>query len=784
MKVKINKEIDSLASEITNDIVNKQNQVVAGEDVKEVVVEKNNGGTIDMNPKLKKILEELGEVAAEPVHDDKAAVEHTPEVTNDDVLPADEHKQAEDVKEVVVENVAGDTDLGEVAAEPVHDDKDAVEHTPEVTNNDVYTSDDHQQAEEVDEVLVESVASLNESDFNALVGSLNTDELSLLEGQFAAFISERDLLIEGIIRGSSFKDFKKLSKQDMAEIDADKYAKIQSINPSRRAATTAARQKAAENYAKTKEGLKAHIEKIKSSKPEVGTPEYDRRFELIAKARASDQAAKKAMNKERGFGIGNFRFGGAAAAREKERTKNLAADYKKEAELKKQQAKDSFTKAVADDKKTSLVSRAGAGLKKVGATINKLAGNTATPAAPKAAPVTASDNKDSNDYLKRFTPKVATATSPASKPAGVKAEVKKEPVAKKTVTAPKAATKSKKAVVAETYNVLQNMSNSQLRVLSEAVSVNKAEFEGKSYPEKFAMLLKKYGVSSPKALEGADKKEFFSTLNSIHTSKKEAAATTVKESFVLWSGKIKTSKVNEETKTDVVGNQFDVDAANKVGFNSAKEDTEEKIKDLKTENKAQPEDVTTTKPETVETSANAVTPEVTNDDLLKDSKHSEDVKEIVVEDVAGNTSLGDAAAEVVHTDAEPKAETPKVTNDDVLPADQHKQAEDVKEVIIEAEAPETAKIQGMNRADIGEQGDLFSGRIGRIIKGSLEKSLPRMSDIKPEERNMIVDLKGNAEFQVVIGKIKAQLDSSNPNYVMLQVLKRKAQGIVLNYTKQ
>jgi hypothetical protein len=99
---------------------------------------------------------DLGDAAATPVHTDAAPAEHTPEVTNDDVLPADEHKQAEDVKEVVVENVAGDTDLGDAAATPVHDTTAEKEHTPDVKNDDVYTADSHEQAEEVKEVVVEN----------------------------------------------------------------------------------------------------------------------------------------------------------------------------------------------------------------------------------------------------------------------------------------------------------------------------------------------------------------------------------------------------------------------------------------------------------------------------------------------------------------------------------------------------------------------------------------------------------------------------------------------------
>jgi hypothetical protein len=67
------------------------------------------------NKKLEKLLEEivakkeslgeseLGSAAAEPVHTEKAPKEHTPEIENSDVYPADEHEQAEEVEEVIVE---------------------------------------------------------------------------------------------------------------------------------------------------------------------------------------------------------------------------------------------------------------------------------------------------------------------------------------------------------------------------------------------------------------------------------------------------------------------------------------------------------------------------------------------------------------------------------------------------------------------------------------------------------------------------------------------------------
>jgi hypothetical protein len=68
-----------------------------------------------INKKLEKLLEEaiakrqalkeseLGSAAAEPVYGSGEAKEHTPELDNKDVYPADEHEQAEEVEEVIVE---------------------------------------------------------------------------------------------------------------------------------------------------------------------------------------------------------------------------------------------------------------------------------------------------------------------------------------------------------------------------------------------------------------------------------------------------------------------------------------------------------------------------------------------------------------------------------------------------------------------------------------------------------------------------------------------------------
>jgi hypothetical protein len=60
----------------------------------------------DLRHRIARLTEEeakLGDEAAEPVHGSGEAKEHTPKLDNKDVYPADEHQQAEEVEEVIVE---------------------------------------------------------------------------------------------------------------------------------------------------------------------------------------------------------------------------------------------------------------------------------------------------------------------------------------------------------------------------------------------------------------------------------------------------------------------------------------------------------------------------------------------------------------------------------------------------------------------------------------------------------------------------------------------------------
>jgi hypothetical protein len=165
--------------------------------------------------------EELGDAAAEPVHTDEAPEEHTPEVDNEDILVG---QHAEEVEEVIVEGTephqedqmlddkgelvdvedkvlpevkAGEIvipahdhadaegkkvrdaiheELGDAAAEPVHTDTAAKEHTPEVDNDDILVG---QHAEEVEEVIVESEETVEVSTEPKVELEVEDDKLEL-----------------------------------------------------------------------------------------------------------------------------------------------------------------------------------------------------------------------------------------------------------------------------------------------------------------------------------------------------------------------------------------------------------------------------------------------------------------------------------------------------------------------------------------------------------------------------------------------------------------------------
>jgi hypothetical protein len=152
--------------EVENEDTFPEDEHEQTEELEEVVVESKKysikPGQSVREAILESLLEEfegetdLGDEAVEPVHDDEEPVELAPETENEDTFPEDEHEQAEEVKEVIVEEFEGETDLGDEAVEPVHDDEEPVELQPEIENEDTFPEDEHEQAEEVEEVIVES----------------------------------------------------------------------------------------------------------------------------------------------------------------------------------------------------------------------------------------------------------------------------------------------------------------------------------------------------------------------------------------------------------------------------------------------------------------------------------------------------------------------------------------------------------------------------------------------------------------------------------------------------
>ena len=91
--------------------------------------------------------------------DDKKPEEMASEKDNKDVYPADEHKQAEEVEGVVVKEesqVAAGPELGNAAElkNEATDDKKPEEMASEKDNKDVYPADDHNQAEDVEGVVI------------------------------------------------------------------------------------------------------------------------------------------------------------------------------------------------------------------------------------------------------------------------------------------------------------------------------------------------------------------------------------------------------------------------------------------------------------------------------------------------------------------------------------------------------------------------------------------------------------------------------------------------------
>jgi hypothetical protein len=101
-----------------------------------------------------------GDAAAKPeATEDSEGDTKEPDTDNDDVYPNDEHKEDEEVEEVVVEEV---TSKGDAAAKPeATEDSEGDSEEPKEDNADIYPSDEHTEKEEVEEVVVEDAQIIN-----------------------------------------------------------------------------------------------------------------------------------------------------------------------------------------------------------------------------------------------------------------------------------------------------------------------------------------------------------------------------------------------------------------------------------------------------------------------------------------------------------------------------------------------------------------------------------------------------------------------------------------------
>ena len=105
---------------------------------------------------LEALLEELGDAAAQPVAtSEEQPSEIKPEMDNEDSFPAEEHEQSEEVKEVIVEGIEGETDLGDAAhvENEATSEEAPVEEKPELTNDDSHPAENTNKLKKLKKLL-------------------------------------------------------------------------------------------------------------------------------------------------------------------------------------------------------------------------------------------------------------------------------------------------------------------------------------------------------------------------------------------------------------------------------------------------------------------------------------------------------------------------------------------------------------------------------------------------------------------------------------------------------
>ncbi len=667
--------------------------------------------------KSKNLSEELGDAAAEPVATSDAAPKAiSPEVTKDEVHPGEQ--AAEEVKEVVVES----KELGSAAAEPVHGAEKPKEHTPAVTNKDILVG---QHAEEVKEVITEAGDPAYQAKFKALLAKHGVKSPAELKGEKK---SEFFKQVDAMHVSKEEKDEKKEApKADDKKVAVDpkvepkkevvQEAKKVAIAPKVEAkkevkeAPKAEEKKLPFPGAKpfAKKTLKEDEEKVEDGKVEVEVSAEEKEVE------AAPEAVEVAVTAEPVVKVSDEAIHIEIPATPAAEEAPVASE--KEAEALKEAFRAVYSilkhKSLLEEETVEVPADAEA---EVTVEDDKIIVHIPTAEAPesKVSSEEAAELKEAVKFIGRFfaSRRLSEQESPVmnhleKKPATISKEadvhspeltnkdilkgqhaedVKEVIVEAEEVESPAVPAAAEEPVVPSEEKLPEEK---PVEEAPEAVEVA-ADVEPVVKVTDDAIHVEIPAVPTaeapaPSAEEVEELKEAFRTVFSILKHKplleEESAEGTVEvpadaEAEVKVEADkivvhIPTVEAPEATVTPAEGEELK-EAVKKIGkilsTRSLKEFDESPVMNHLKKS-----------PATISKEADVHSPELTNKDILK-GQHSEEVKEVIIE-----SELGSAAAEPVHDGSEAKEHTPAVTNKDIL-VGQH--AEDVKEVIVEAEKVE------------------------------------------------------------------------------------------------
>jgi hypothetical protein len=431
-------------------------------------------------------------------------------------------------------------ELGSAAAEPVA----TVEKDPSVLkvsfgNSDVYSSDVHSQGEEVEGLLIEdanmflteglsileNVDSLSDEDFLEFLQESTLEDLDILEALYETFL-ETEVLNEGLFSGKQ----KKLLKRS-------RYEDVKSL----RKAASGERKK-----------LKGSVGTAK--KEYLKTGRAAREKELKAQSTAGIQAARQ-MKRADGESIKDFSARKAAALRAagqtgstakktakteaktnfktyKDKVKSRVAESKKKEKEEAAQTKEGYKKELRKDwEDTSVAGNIYKAGRAVGKGVGKVAGQVGKVAGDVKKKIETAVETGRKERYKKEADRQSKITLDKEKEANAEREANQ---------AKAAAEKAKKDDFENTKKDLginasfQLLSDEEKDILFESLTIQELSFlseslngaempslEGLEYKEKFEVLLKHFGAEKISDLSDEDKKEFFNTLDAVHTSKDE-----------------------------------------------------------------------------------------------------------------------------------------------------------------------------------------------------------------------------------------------------------------------